>query len=402
MKNIIINVICFLIPLTWANSQITIKREGFGVATGRIDSGQWKLLTKQYAKIPVTGNNQLWDYSNLKDSVNSIYSNYFVPATNYGSLPNTFSDANLAYNSRIFFNIIAQYPCRVYQKLDSLGLNTLGITTGGAKFTLVQLTTVLEDSLYFLADTIRYSSNALTYKFPMTVGTSWKNNYTETINFKISLSVFGLNRTPGQRISYFSSEDSIAGWGTLRLKNPAGGANLEYAVLLHKHNDSRIDSFYLEGSPTSDNLLILGRLLQGTVTKSVTKYRFLGFGFKEPLLYLSVDEDRTISTTYRAVLPNLGLTVGNKEINNSFVHSTIFPNPANDYITINFDKKNSKDWILMIYNDIGQISSINTISFNQGIVNYPLKIDLPKGTYFYNLLDETSLIKSKGKFIVVK
>jgi hypothetical protein len=404
MKKYLLIVLIFSILKTFLNAQISIKREDFAVSTARVDSGQWKLMTKTNGRIPALGNNQLWDYSALKDSQTSVYSNYFVPATNYGILPVAFPDANLAYNFRTIFNSVANYPSRGFQKLDSTGYYKLGFTTTGGKFSLASLTREPDDSLFFLSDTIRYKSSVLLYKFPMSLNSIWRSKYIDTINCRITISALGLSKSPGQRVSIYNAIDSVAGWGTLRLQNPSGGLPLNYAVLLHKHNDTRVDSFFLEGQPAWEVFLNLAQVEQGQISNSPTIYKFLGAGFKEPLLYLSVNANGAISTIYRAVLPNLGLTVGDKNVPNISIKTLVYPNPANSQINFEFDKNTLKDWNILIYNDSGQLLSINRITGSIGLIKHTIDIDntFSNGIYFYNLIDETSLIRAKGSFEVFK
>ena len=399
----IVSIVFFCVFVSFlTNAQIIINRSDFAVTTSRIDSGQWKLLTKTGANVPTFGNNQVWDYSFLKDSQTSVYANYFVPAPNWGPVPSAFTDATTAYNFRTIFNSIANYPSRSFQKIDSSGYTQLGITTSGGKFSLKPLTGGENDSLIFLPDTIRYPSKVFIYKFPLAIKASWKNQYIEPINYTITVLPLGLNNTHGQRIAIYNAIDTVVGWGTLRLKNPSGGVPLDYAVLLHRHNESRIDSFFLDGSPTSTTLLNVVALEQGKVTTSLSIYKFLGIGFKEPLMYLSANANGGISTTYRAVLPNLGLTVAAKDLKDPFIKTVVYPNPATNKITFEFEKSNLKNWNILIYNKIGQLMSINEIVASQGLTQYSIEINknLPNGIYLYNIIDETSLIRSKGKFQV--
>ena len=80
----------------------------------------------------------------------------------------------------------------------------------------------------------------------------------------------------------------------------------------------------------------------------------------------------------------------------------VYPNPATIKITFEFEKSNLKNWNILIYNKIGQLMSINEIVASQGLTQYSIEINknLPNGIYLYNIIDETSLIRSKGKFQV--
>ena len=120
-----------------------------------------------------------------------------------------------------------------------------------------------------------------------------------------------------------------------------------------------------------------------------------------------MDEDTegvflAISNITRAVLPNLGLVAPTRETNDYAISTKVYPNPTTEGVTFEFQKTNSADWNVMIYNSIGEIVSINRINAPQGIINQSITLDkkLPSGAYFYNLLDETSLIRANGKIVI--
>ena len=78
----------------------------------------------------------------------------------------------------------------------------------------------------------------------------------------------------------------------------------------------------------------------------------------------------------------------------------MYPNPTNtEGGNFEFNKTSAADWHVMIYNNLGQIISLNPISASVGNTNHCVTFDktLPNGTYFYNLIDENSLIRNAGK-----
>jgi Secretion system C-terminal sorting domain len=109
-----------------------------------------------------------------------------------------------------------------------------------------------------------------------------------------------------------------------------------------------------------------------------------------------------VGNIYRGILPTLGLTVDNKEPINAAVVTKVYPNPTTEAINLEFQKTNNSDWHVMLYDAAGKIISINRVSAAQGNVNQRITFDsaLPSGTYFYNLLDETSLIRANGKVVL--
>jgi hypothetical protein len=400
IRNIFTTVLLSIFFTTSVLSQITLKRNDFAVSGRVLDSARFKILTREGAVKPTGGNNQTWDYTNLKDSNSTVFTYYYTPASTFGAIPGQFSDATLAYNYNSTFQIYS-FPSRAYERLDSTGYYDLGFATNGASYNISLLTGSIRDSIIIPAVEARHSSPRTFYKFPITNNASWKSNFLSGTDFFLTIGVLGLNKTPGQRISYYNYRDTIIGWGTLRLKNPAGGNPLSFAVLLHQRNGSRIDSFFLSGQPAPTPLLSAFGLQQGALAVTPTLYQFLGVGFNEPHMYMSVSSTGAINLITRAGLPNQGLTVKTKEADYS-IATKVFPNPTTEGVTFEFDKKSNADWHIMIYNTMGAIIQLKRINAPQGLTNQYLELEksMPSGTYFYNLMDETSLIRASGKFVL--
>jgi Secretion system C-terminal sorting domain len=401
MKQTLYTLLCLIVFSLTANAQITINRVDFAVSNAGLDSGVWKQMTRTGAVVPTFGNNQMWDYTALKDSIPTVYKYGFPTAASFGTIPSVFADATHAYNSSITFQTYST-PARVYEKLDATGFAQLGYTTDGAKYSIANVSGGATDSIYFPVSVLRYSTPRTYYKFPMTANTVWKSSYRDTFNLQLSISLLSLNKTPGMRVSQRDFLDTIVGWGTLKLKNPSGGTALSYAVLLQRQTRTRVDSFFLAGAPAPAVILNALTLTQGAVTISAPYYTFQGIGFNEPFFTLTTNAAGAITFVTRAVLPNLGLTTDSREAQDYAVATTVFPNPTTEGVTFEFQKTGPPDWHVMIYNASGQIISVNRISAPQGFVNQHITLasSLPSGTYFYNLLDNTSLIRANGKFVL--
>ena len=400
MKQFLLTTLCVASFVLTAKGQITINRADYAVSSTGLDSAAWKLMTKTGAVVPTLGNNQTWDYTALKDSTPSIYKYYHTPAAAFGAIPAVFADATHAYNLTAFFQNFP-LPYRVFEKLDATGHGQLGYIALGAKFSIATVSGGATDSIYFPVASLRFSSPSLYYKFPMTANTFWKTNNKDTTPLQLSVAAFGLNKMPGMRAAQYTDLDTIVGWGTLKLKNPSGGTALNYAVLLKRATQTRVDSFFLGGAPAPAALMGAFGLTQGAVTISTTRNTFIGIGFNEPFLYISTNTAGAINAISRAVLPNLGLT-GSHEAPNYAVATNVYPNPTTEGVNFKFQKTSLPDWNIMVYNAVGQIVSINRVNAPQGIVNQHITLasSLPSGTYFYNLLDDTSLIRANGKFLL--
>ena len=400
MKKFLLTTLCVTAFILTAKGQITINRADYAVSSTGLDSAAWKLMTKTGAVVPTLGNNQTWDYTALKDSTLSISKYYHTPAAAFGAIPTVFADATHAFNSTVFFQNFP-LPFRVFEKLDATGHAQLGYISLGAKFSIATVSGGATDSIYFPVASLRYSSPRVYFKFPMTANSVWKTNFKDTTPLQLSVALFGLNKTPGMRVAQYTFLDTIVGWGTLKLKNPSGGTALNYAVLLKRETATRLDSFFLGDAPAPPAIIAAFGLTQGAVTVSTTRNTFIGIGFNEPFLYISTNTAGAINAISRAVLPNLGLT-GSRETPNYAVATNVYPNPTTEGVNFKFQKTSLPDWNIMVYNTVGQIVSINRVNAPQGIVNQHITLasSLPSGTYFYNLLDETSLIRSNGKFLL--
>ncbi len=401
MKKILLLTLCIASFVLSLKGQITINRADYAVSGTGLDSAAWKFLTKTGAVLPTFGNNQTWDYSALKDSMPAIYKYYRTPAASFGAIPAVFSDAIYAYNLTASFPPFT-VPVRVFEKLDATGHGQLGYITLGSKFSVAAVSGGATDSIYFPVASLRFSTPSLYYKFPLTANSVWKANNKDTTPLQLSVAALGLNKTPGMRASQFNSLDTIVGWGNLKLKNPSGGTALNYAVLLKRATQTRVDSFFLGGAPAPAVITSAFGLTQGNLTVYPAIYTFLGVGFNEPFLYFSTTTAGEIFAVTRAVLPTLGLVTGSHETPDYAVATTVYPNPTTEGVNFEFQKTSMPDWNIMIYNAAGQIVSINRVSTPQGLVNQRIALapPLPSGTYFYNLLDETSLIRANGKFVL--
>lgn len=400
MKKFLLLTLCVASFVLTIKGQITINRADYAVSGTGLDSASWKLMTKTGAVAPTFGNNQTWDYSVLKDSTLTINKYYHTPAATFGTIPTVFADATYAYNATVLFQNFP-IPFRIFEKLDATSYAQLGYITLGAKFSIAPVSGGATDSIYFPVASLRYSSPQVYFKFPMTANSVWKTNFKDTTPLQLSVALFGLNKTPGMRVAQYTILDTIVGWGTLKLKNPSGGTALNYAVLLKRETATRLDSFFLGDAPAPAALMGAFGLTQGAVTISTTRNSFIGIGFNEPFLYISTNTAGAINAISRAVLPNLGLT-GSHETPNYAVATNVYPNPTTEGVNFKFQKTSMPDWNLMIYNAAGQIVSINRVTAPQGSVNQRIALasSLPNGTYFYNLLDETSLIRANGKFLL--
>ena len=105
------------------------------------------------------------------------------------------------------------------------------------------------------------------------MGSTWSTtNAKRTLDMRVKVALLA-GDSDFQRVTYFSTTDTVAGWGTLTLPSMAATP-----VLMIKVNKMRTDSFYLNG--TAVGPLILGAFhlpSQGNVTSDYS-YQFFAQG----------------------------------------------------------------------------------------------------------------------------
>lgn len=398
MKQLLRTTIAIGCFLNSATAQITLQSTDFSLSSTARDSAMTKLMKKTGATLPTKGANQTWDFSALRDSTADLYYYGYITQPVTSPRPMAFSNAVLQANHVTNFQAF-QIPTRSYYQLNTSGYGLMGDSLAATRFSLQAITGGSTDSLSFPTNVHVYPSPTYQYRFPMTMSSAWSSTQRVLTNFALKVGAFGLNNTPGQSISRGSYSDTIVGWGTLKLRHPSTGATLSFNALLDVHRFIVQDSFMLNGEAAPALLLNAFGLTQGR-KDTTTRYYFYGAGFKAPLLsFYSNNAETQIVNIFRALLPNLGLTTKNNELVDLEVATSVFPNPTTEGVTFEFDKTTVADWRVFVYNAAGQIIKNEYVSGDRGRVQYSTRFDhsLSNGTYFYQIIDENSLIRNTGK-----
>ena len=381
-------------------AQITLQSTDYALSATTRDSAVVKFMRKAGAAFPTKGVNQTWDYSAQRDSLPELY--YFGPITVPVTTPRpaAFAGATLQgeYSNSFQAFII---PARTYYQSNSTGYGEMGDSTSFVRFSLGAVSGSATDSLTFPAEVHAYATPFRYYRFPMTMSTSWAATNRITTNFLLKVGAFGLNNTPGQNIRNRTSHDTIVGWGTLKLRNPTTGGVLNFNVLLDVNTQIFKDSFFLGGAPAPPAILGAFGLTQGQNDTLIT-YKFIGAGFKGVHLAIETNNRETqISRMFRAILPSQNLPTDLK--NGSVeVATSVFPNPTTEGVTFEFDKKSEGTWRVFIYNEAGQIIKNENVGASVGKTQHTVKFEqnLANGLYFYQIIDNNSLIRNTGKVLL--
>jgi hypothetical protein len=229
------------------------------------------------------------------------------------------------------------------------------------------------------------------------MSTEWSGTTKHATNFLLKVGLLGGTNTPGQYLRTTTFKDSVVGWGTLRLRNPSTGGILSFNTLLVREQAIGLDSFFLAGTPA--NPLVLGAfgLTQGSRDTTSTYY-FFGTNFKGPHFSIIMDgRFSRITNVFRSISTALGLTLDNKDLTD--ISATVFPNPTTEGVSFEFEKSTAAHWRVFIYNAAGQIIKNEYINAPTGKVQHRTHFEpsLANGTYFYQIIDDNSLIRNTGK-----
>jgi hypothetical protein len=392
--------ICLFCTIWTLQGQISLTRKDFTISDNRADTIISQVMQRKAFVTPKGGNNQFWDYSNTLDSaiapirfVTSILEPFYVPFE--------FPKATAAYIATYAFGPFRITDNYQFERYGDDGYSIQGTVFSGGRFSLKSFTGFATDSVVLFPKVDNYTSNPLYYyKFPINTSSrsTWK--YRNTINFNLTVALVGLDRSPGQVVTNQVQIDSTIGWGTLRMRNPKGGSPLDFAVLLVENIDQSRDSFYLSSTPAPDLLLNALGLKQNALRVNKS-YAFYGARFASSILSVNYRNDTLIRIT-RNVNPVRGLTTDLRDLKNTGVKTRLYPNPSQGNIVLEFEKSESEDWDVLVYNANGQMVGLERIAAPIGKVNHnlSLKTNLSNGTYFYHLLDQRSLIRCSGTFVL--
>jgi hypothetical protein len=394
-KLIVILFICTL----WSKltAQAVIQQSDFGLSTTIVDASQIKRTTKAGVTVPTSGNNQIWDFTNLRDTFSfaNSYREVTIPVTSLSPAP--FVTANTqSFISRVLQLKYGMSSWR-YFRTDATGFYCLGDSTLIAR----ELLRNGFDSVTYPIQIREFKPAIQYYKFPMSTNTAWKNNSRLTTNILLKINALGLDNALLQHVLITASTDSIIGWGTLKMRSSTPGVILNFNALLVSSTWVGTDSFYFNGTLASTDLLSRLELTQGYSNTQKSVY-FLASKYKAPYLTFFLNNSNDLEDIYRAILPDVGLAVRNEDLGDPKITTTVFPNPTSERATFEFDKTSIDDWRVFIYNEAGQIIRNDFVKTPEGKTQFTIDFDsnLPNGVYFYQIIDDNSLIRNTGKLIL--
>jgi hypothetical protein len=346
---------------------------------------------------PTLGNNQNWDYSNYVG--NSPLTVSYMPETDP-----FFTSAGID----VYINWIKNLTPDVgYEVSDELDFNANKVEYKGLYvykqgYSLETFTGNGNDSITFASQGLIYPSGRTAIPFPCTVGSAWNTTTSRVaVDFKLTLTAYGLNKTPGQQVFRHTEKDSVVGWGKLSVHTQSG-ASIPYDVLMVRQEVYTIDSMYLGGAPAPTALLAGFGITQGQKTGLYYAYNFFRKGSWMYLMRRFYDIDATYTTLSDSYVnaDNLS-TVGVEEAVE--YSSLVFPNPTNgSELKVEVMGKNIPFSQYVVTDMLGRKVQEGNAGENAiSKMEIRLNDNLPNGTYFVTVLglDNQTVITEKFDLI---
>ncbi len=200
------------------------------------------------------------------------------------------------------------------------------------------------------------TNSASVAKYPMTLGT------TTTTAVSGTLTVSGNNGT-------FNGTCTATADGTGTLKLPSGVTFNNVIRVMTVQN------------------LNFNVIVSGTITQ--VKYDYYNALSKAPLFTIASSSIASIAGNSQQTVVTVAsnyITLGVKSITAANVELSVFPNPADDKITVSFYNENADNASYEVVNALGQTVKTASLGNDKGIVRHDLNIEaIPAGVYFLKL-----------------
>ncbi len=369
MKQALLTTIALALAVN-TNAQITLNSGSYPASLTGTDSLKATVAASAFPSFTAMANGT-WDLSSVTDSTAVLYA-YRVPSSSY-----QFADSNF-YS----FSTYA-YQGNVQSANTSTGLMEYGIDVQLAAYSLTAVTSGPSDSIVIPVQSTLYSAPKTKIAFPATNLSTWMSVYHFDFNFVISVAFAALTSAPGVVRTYTKEQDTVIGWGKMRVKNLVGGASNWYDVLQVKTVTSSVDSFFISGVPASPTLLSALGLTQAQVTKTYEQnyYRTMEVTpFANVQFSDSTYATPTKATTHAQRLVNVGVD----ELNNQLSVS-VYPNPVTaNKVTITLPAI-SGSWSYELVNLNGQVVTNGSLAVVGTEATIAIPAYVANGTYYIRL-----------------
>lgn len=272
------------------------------------------------------------------------------------------------------------YNVNYYFSTNQNGFHENGIYIPAQAYSQGALTGNNKDSIIFEEQKYILTQPREILQFPVSAGYFNESVSRRVAKFKIHIPAYGLNYAPAQHVANVVRQDTVTGWGKMRVYTPSGPSPA-YDVLVLFSLQHQIDSFYLNGNPAPGTLLTAFGQKQGQRTNVRNRIYYYRANRSAPLLLANLNEDVTAFTSLFFDADSLSQPSATGEFDASFI-TTLFPNPTVDYLNYNLQgSKTTIDFQYRIYDFTGKdVSSICQIEKTENGMQANTSL-LPGGSY---------------------
>lgn len=309
-------LVAVLLSVGISRAQITLTQNNLG-----------KLSTYNYLDgmgvpgVSYQGSNLTWDWG----SVN-------MPAKGTWDYP-TVSDPFFATQSDVFYegsHVVSglTYLADYYYVTNANFYGENGIHIPAQGYSQTSITGGANDSIIFPEQKYLYNQSREIIHFPMSTGYTNSTDCKRAINFNITVASYGLNNAPAQNVFHTYRNDTVVGYGKMRVKSAAGTSKY-YDVLVLKSWQYTTDSFYLGGMPAPSALLSAFGVTQGMVSNTSNRLYFFRENRAQALATVSYGSNPF--TTYSGIdvdadMLDFPTTLNDQAEESGF--SLVYPNPC--------------------------------------------------------------------------
>ena len=242
-------------------AQITLTAADYPALLTGTDSLKQTIHTSPFPSLAAASGGN-WDMTVTTDSAAQLYA-YRVPVA-------TYQYADSTQGSIGAYSFVANVPCSV----TSTGLFEYGMNIKANSYSLTTLTLGPTDTLFFPAQNVMNTSPLVRIAFPATFSSSWQSVFSADMIYELSLGAFSLIHKPFTLRKYTVRKDTVAGWGTMRIKTAMSAPSSYFNVLQVQSANITTDSFFMDGAPAPPALLTLLSISQGQKDTTYTQYYY--------------------------------------------------------------------------------------------------------------------------------
>lgn len=334
---------------------------------------------------PSYGTNQVWDYTGLMQQ-NSI-------VVVHDSISDPMFPSADRYEVVLSGIDTFRSPTFYYQEKDAASFRNIGIRVNARTFSLFNFTGAAGDSIWI--ETNHQNINTRILKFPATTGDNWQDPFRIVLAFRVTAAGFGIQNIPYRLVSNCVDNSIVRGTGKLKYLDGMGNSQEEDAILIQR-TVTYFDSLYQGIGPASGVVLTALGITQGQRRQDITHSFWLTKSQREQMI-MRTDTANTAVIFDTKHFRNVVTAV---DLRNKFGTFSIYPNPANELISLDTKNLNTNIDAVKIY-DINGKELINESNLLSNSINSIDVAQLSVGNYLCVAYSKGQIVASE-KFIIAR